>query len=71
MGSSTSHEVAEISALSDEDLRHMIPDELVVALRERALSPDHPVLRGTAQNPDTFFQAREACNSHYSAVPGI
>jgi len=70
-GFRTSHEVAKISALSDEDLRHMIPDELVVALRERALSPDHPVLRGTAQNPDTFFQAREACNSHYSAVPGV
>jgi pyruvate-ferredoxin/flavodoxin oxidoreductase len=49
----------------------MIPDELIEAHRGRALSPDHPVLRGTAQNPDTFFQAREACNPYYGAVPGI
>ena len=47
------------------------PDELVTAHRARALSPDHPVLRGTAQNPDVFFQAREAANTYYAAVPGI
>ena len=70
-GFRTSHEVAKISALSDDELKYMVPDELIKAHRGRALSPDHPVLRGTAQNPDTFFQAREACNSFYRAVPGI
>jgi pyruvate-ferredoxin/flavodoxin oxidoreductase len=70
-GFRTSHEVAKISNLSDDDLRSMISDPLIEEHRARALSPDHPVLRGTAQNPDTFFQAREACNSYYSAVPGI
>ena len=70
-GFRTSHEVAKISALSDDELKYMVPDELIKAHRGRALSPDHPVLRGTAQNPDTFFQAREACNSFYHAVPGI
>jgi len=68
-GFRTSHEVAKIASLSDDDLRFMMDDELIAAHRQRALSPDHPVLRGTAQNPDTFFQAREACNSFYSAVP--
>jgi pyruvate-ferredoxin/flavodoxin oxidoreductase len=64
-GFRTSHEVAKIEELADDDLRQMIPEELVSAHRARALSPDHPVLRGTAQNPDTFFQAREAINSFY------
>ena len=70
-GFRTSHEVAKIEALSDDDLRAMISDDLVKAVRERALTPDRPVIRGTAQNPDTFFQAREACNRFYTACPDI
>jgi pyruvate-ferredoxin/flavodoxin oxidoreductase len=70
-GFRTSHEVNKIVPLADEDLRAMVPDELVTAHRKRALSPDHPVLRGSAQNPDVFFQAREAANTYYAAVPGI
>ncbi|MBD3867666.1 MAG: pyruvate:ferredoxin (flavodoxin) oxidoreductase [Acidobacteria bacterium] len=66
-----SHEVSKIIELSDDDLRFMIDDDLVKAHRERALSPDHPVLRGTAQNPDAFFQAREACNLFYLNCPDI
>jgi pyruvate-ferredoxin/flavodoxin oxidoreductase len=69
-GFRTSHEVSKIEYLEDDDLRHLIDDNLVRAHRERALSPDHPVLRGTAQNPDTFFQAREAINGFYQACPG-
>jgi pyruvate-ferredoxin/flavodoxin oxidoreductase len=69
-GFRTSHEVNKIVPLADEDLRAMVPDELVTAHRMRALSPDHPVLRGSAQNPDVFFQAREAANTYYAAVPG-
>src|SRR5512135_1862015 len=61
-GFRTSHEVSRIEQLSDEDLRFMIDDERVRAHRLNALTPDHPVVRGTAQNPDAFFQAREACN---------
>jgi pyruvate-ferredoxin/flavodoxin oxidoreductase len=70
-GFRTSHEVNKIKVLSDDDLRALIRDEDVLAHRARGLSPDRPVLRGTAQNPDTFFQAREACNLFYEAVPGI
>ena len=70
-GFRTSHEVDKIEQLSDEDLRAMIDDELVRAHRQRALSPDHPVLRGSAQNPDVFFQARETINPFYARVPGI
>jgi pyruvate-ferredoxin/flavodoxin oxidoreductase len=70
-GFRTSHEERKIEMISDEDIRHMINDDLVRAHRARALSPDHPLLRGTAQNPDHFFQAREAANSYYDAVPGI
>jgi pyruvate-ferredoxin/flavodoxin oxidoreductase len=70
-GFRTSHEVATIEELSDDDLRELVGDELVSAYRKRALTPDAPVLRGTAQNPDTFFQAREACNRYYDACPGI
>ena len=70
-GFRTSHEVAKIEELADEDLRQLIDDGLVAAHRGRALTPDKPVLRGTAQNPDAFFQAREACNSFYTACPGI
>ncbi len=70
-GFRTSHEVSKIEALSDEDLRVMMDEELIAAHRRRAMTPDHPILRGTAQNPDTFFQAREAVNPYYLRLPGI
>jgi len=70
-GFRTSHEERRILALSDDDLRWMIDDHLVAAHRQRALTPDRPVLRGTAANPDSFFQAREASNPFYDACPGI
>lgn len=70
-GFRTSHQVEKIEQLSDDDLRFMIDDDLVRAHRARALNPDRPVLRGSAQNPDVFFQAREAVNPYYLAVPGI
>jgi len=70
-GFRTSHEVAKIIELTDDDLRQMIDDDLVRGHRDRAMTPDRPILRGTAQNPDTFFQSREACNSFYAACPGI
>ena len=69
-GFRTSHEESKIEMLSDEDLMRMIDHELILAHRQRALTPDNPVIRGTAQNPDTFFQAREACNPFYAACPG-
>jgi pyruvate-ferredoxin/flavodoxin oxidoreductase len=69
-GFRTSHEVSKIEPLSDDDLRHMIDDDMVRGHRDRALSPDRPVIRGTSQNPDTFFQAREAVNPYYAACPG-
>jgi len=70
-GFRTSHEVAKIEELAAEDLRALVSDELVHAHRARALSPDHPVVRGTAQNPDVYFQARETVNRYYQAVPAI
>jgi pyruvate-ferredoxin/flavodoxin oxidoreductase len=70
-GFRTSHEISKIEQLTDDDLRVMIDDELVRAHRARALTPDKPVLRGTAQNPDVFFQARETINPYYAAVPAI
>jgi pyruvate-ferredoxin/flavodoxin oxidoreductase len=70
-GFRTSHEVAKIEELSDDDLRVLVDAEAVAAHRRRALTPDRPVLRGTAQNPDTFFQAREAANGFYDACPQI
>jgi pyruvate-ferredoxin/flavodoxin oxidoreductase len=70
-GFRTSHEVAKVEQLTPEDLRAMIDEDLVRAHRARALNPDRPVLRGTAQNPDVFFQAREACNPYYLATPTI
>src|SRR5262245_17660168 len=69
-GFRTSHEVMKIVGLDDDTLRAMIDDELVHAHRRRALSPDQPVMRGTAQNPDVFFQSREAVNGFYAACPG-
>jgi len=70
-GFRTSHEIRKIEQLADDDIRAMIDDKLVLAHRQRALNPEHPVLRGTAQNPDVFFQAREASNPYYVAVPAI
>jgi pyruvate-ferredoxin/flavodoxin oxidoreductase len=70
-GFRTSHEVNKIERLSDDDIRAMIDPEWIRAHRERAMDPDRPVLRGSAQNPDVFFQAREASNPFYLAVPGI
>ncbi len=68
-GFRTSHEVDKIELLSDDDLRALISEEDVVAHRLRGLSPDHPVLKGSAQNPDVFFQGREAANPFYDEVP--
>jgi pyruvate-ferredoxin/flavodoxin oxidoreductase len=70
-GFRTSHEVAKVEALSDDVLRALIDERLVRAHRGRALSPEHPVIRGTAQNPDIYFQAREAANPYYQACPAI
>jgi pyruvate-ferredoxin/flavodoxin oxidoreductase len=67
-GFRTSHEVSKIEILEDDDLRQMVTDADVFAHRRRALDPDHPVVRGVAQNPDVFFQAREAANPYYAAV---
>jgi len=70
-GFRTSHEVMKIEELNDDQIRAMVDDELVRAHRRRALTPDHPVMRGTAQNPDVFFQSRERANSFYNATPEI
>jgi pyruvate-ferredoxin/flavodoxin oxidoreductase len=70
-GFRTSHEVAKVEQLSAEDIQAMISDDLVRRHREAALSPDHPFIRGTAQNPDVYFQSREAANSFYLAAPTI
>ncbi len=69
-GFRTSHELSKIDLLGDEELRRMLDEERIAEHRARALTPDRPVLRGSAQNPDTFFQAREACNRFYDACPG-
>ena len=70
-GFRTSHEIQKVEVWDYEDLAEMCNWDAVKAFRERALNPEHPVLRGTAQNPDIFFQAREACNTYYEAVPAI
>jgi pyruvate-ferredoxin/flavodoxin oxidoreductase len=70
-GFRTSHEVQKIEQLTDEDIKCLMTDELVAGHRARAMSPDRPVLRGTAQNPDVFFQARESCNKFYDAAPAL
>jgi pyruvate-ferredoxin/flavodoxin oxidoreductase len=70
-GFRTSHEVAKIIKLTDDELRALIDDDLIRAHRARALSPEHPVLRGSAQNPDVYFQARETVNPYYAATPAI
>ncbi len=70
-GFRTSHEVGKIADIPDDVLRAMIKEEWIEAFRSRALTPDAPVVRGTAQNPDVYFQGREAGNKYYLAVPGI
>lgn len=70
-GFRTSHEVNKLELLKEADLQAFIPNELVIAHRSRALTPDKPVLRGTAQNPDVYFQARETVNPYYLACPDI
>ncbi len=68
-GFRTSHEVNKIELVTDDDIRTLINDDCIIEHRRRALSPDHPVLRGTAQNPDVFFQIRETANGYYEACP--
>ncbi len=70
-GFRTSHEIQKVAQWDYEDLKEMVDMDAVQEFRARALNPEHPVLRGTAQNPDIFFQAREACNPYYEAIPGI
>jgi pyruvate-ferredoxin/flavodoxin oxidoreductase len=70
-GFRTSHEASKIELVTEEIMRGMIDEDLVVAHRQRAMNPDKPVLRGTAQNPDVFFQARESCNPFYDKCAGI
>ena len=70
-GFRTSHEIQKIAIWDYEDLKEMTDMDAVEAFRNRALNPEHPVQRGTAQNPDVFFQAREACNKYYDAIPEL
>jgi pyruvate-ferredoxin/flavodoxin oxidoreductase len=70
-GFRTSHEVNKMEVIPDDVVERMLDKDAVTAFRERALSPDHPVIRGTAQNPDVFFQAREACNPYFDKVTTI
>jgi pyruvate-ferredoxin/flavodoxin oxidoreductase len=70
-GFRTSHEINTFELLSDDDLRALVPEELIRAHRDRALSPERPFIRGTAQNPDVYFQARETVNPFYARVPAV
>ena len=70
-GFRTSHEVGKILPISDGTIRALVDDKFIIEYRKNALSPDRPRIRGTAQNPDVFFQAREACTPYHAAVPGI
>ncbi len=70
-GFRTSHEVAKIDFIPDEVLHALLPDDRITTMRARALSPEHPVIRGTSQNPDVFFQAREAQNPWFDAFPAV
>jgi pyruvate-ferredoxin/flavodoxin oxidoreductase len=70
-GFRTSHEVGKIYPIGDETIRALLDDKYIIQFRQNALSPDRPVLRGSAQNPDVFFQAREACTPFHAAVPSI
>ncbi len=70
-GFRTSHEIQKIEALSNEDMMPLVDWDAIKQYKENSLNPEHPFTRGTAQNPDVFFQAREACNSFYEAIPDI
>lgn len=70
-GFRTSHEISKIDAIPDDIIKTMMPEDKIMAHKKRSLDPDHPVVRGTSQNPDVFFQAREASNIYYDKVPGI
>ncbi|MBT8291278.1 MAG: pyruvate:ferredoxin (flavodoxin) oxidoreductase, partial [Muriicola sp.] len=70
-GFRTSHEISKIDSIPDEVIKAMIPDDKIEEHKMRSLDPDHPVVRGTSQNPDVFFQAREAANPHYDRVPEV
>lgn len=70
-GFRTSHEVNKLELLSDEQIKSMVPDDLVIAHRKRGLNPENPFIRGTAQNPDVYFQGRETVNTFYNNTPGI
>ncbi|EGY25655.1 pyruvate:ferredoxin (flavodoxin) oxidoreductase [Desulfovibrio sp. A2] len=70
-GFRTSHELQKIEVIDYDDMKKLVNWEKVEAFRQNAMNPEHPHIRGTAQNPDIYFQAREACNSFYNAVPGI
>ncbi len=70
-GFRSSHEIQKIEVIDYEDLRKMVDEEALLQFRRRSLNPEHPVTRGTAQNPDIFFQARESSNRFYDALPGI
>jgi pyruvate-ferredoxin/flavodoxin oxidoreductase len=70
-GFRTSHEVMKVEELSKEDMKAMLDEDLIIAHRKRALTPDNPVMRGTAQNPDVYFQGRETVNPFYNACPAI
>ena len=70
-GFRTSHEIQKIESLDNEDLAPLVDQEALAAFRQRALNPQNPVVRGTAQNPDIYFQAREACNPFYNAIPTV
>ncbi len=70
-GFRTSHEISKIDSIPDEVIKKMMPEADILAHKQRALDPDNPVIKGTTQNPDVFFQAREAANKYYTQVPGI
>ena len=70
-GFRTSHEINKVDVIPDDVIREMIPEEKVYEFKNNSLNAENPVIRGTAQNPDVFFQAREACNPFYIAVPGV
>jgi pyruvate-ferredoxin/flavodoxin oxidoreductase len=70
-GFRTSHEISKIDAIPDDIIKAMMPEEEIMAHKKRSLDPDHPVVRGTSQNPDVFFQAREAANTFYDKVPAV
>ena len=70
-GFRTSHEYHKIELLDQEDVRPLVKEEYIKRFRDRAMSPERPITRGTAENPETFFTHREACNPYYDAVPEV